>query len=69
MSYSHLSIIERSKLEILHSQGQSSRAISIKLRRHKSKICRKLDCAAALKAEQAQNAYEELCKASISQGR
>ncbi len=28
MSYTHLSIIERSKLEILHQQGKSSRAIA-----------------------------------------
>nr|WP_234399766.1 helix-turn-helix domain-containing protein [Paenibacillus popilliae] len=28
MSYTHLSIIERSKLEILHQQGKSARAIA-----------------------------------------
>ncbi len=43
MSYSHLSIIERSKLEILHRQGKSSRAIAKELRRHSSTICRELD--------------------------
>jgi IS30 family transposase len=43
MSYAHLSIIERSKLEILHKQGQSSRAIAKELGRHPSTICRELD--------------------------
>lgn len=43
MSYTHLSIIERSKLEILHRQGQSSRAIAKELGRHPSTICRELD--------------------------
>nr|WP_256984956.1 helix-turn-helix domain-containing protein [Paenibacillus taichungensis] len=33
ISYTHLSIIERSKLEILHRQGQSSRAIAKELGR------------------------------------
>ncbi|WP_236414898.1 helix-turn-helix domain-containing protein [Paenibacillus sp. JJ-223] len=34
MSYTHLSIIERSKLEILHQQGKSTRAIAQELGRH-----------------------------------
>ncbi|MEK5164004.1 helix-turn-helix domain-containing protein [Paenibacillus sp. FSL R5-0527] len=42
MNYTHLSIIERSKLEILHQQGQSSRAIAKELGRHPSTICREL---------------------------
>ncbi|CAM4478230.1 helix-turn-helix domain-containing protein [Paenibacillus xylanexedens] len=47
MSYTHLSIIERSKLEILHSQGKSSRAIAQELGRHPSMIYRELDRVAA----------------------
>ncbi|MBE7681617.1 helix-turn-helix domain-containing protein [Paenibacillus sp. P13VS] len=42
MSYAHLSIIKRSKLEILHRQGKSSRAIAKELGRHLSTICREL---------------------------
>ncbi|MDU8672561.1 helix-turn-helix domain-containing protein [Paenibacillus polymyxa] len=40
MSYTHLSIIERSKLEILHQQGKSARAIAIvkELGRHHATI-------------------------------
>ncbi|WP_340029722.1 helix-turn-helix domain-containing protein [Paenibacillus sp. FSL H7-0940] len=39
MSYTHLSNIERSKLETLHQQGKSSRAIAKELGRHPSTIC------------------------------
>lgn len=62
MSYTPLSIIERSKLEILHQQGKSSRVIAKELGRHSSTICRELERTAsseAYKAEQAQNAYQE----------
>lgn len=38
----HLSIIERSKLEILHQQGKSARAIAEELGRHHATICREL---------------------------
>ncbi|WP_413409352.1 IS30 family transposase [Paenibacillus amylolyticus] len=71
MSYRHLSIIERSKLEVLHRQGRSSRAIAKELGRHPSTICRELDRATSshpYQAEQAQNAYEERRKASVSTG-
>lgn len=34
MSYTHLSIVERTKLEILHQQGKSARAIACELGRH-----------------------------------
>uniref|UniRef100_UPI0027E49595 helix-turn-helix domain-containing protein n=1 Tax=Paenibacillus hunanensis TaxID=539262 RepID=UPI0027E49595 len=34
MSYTHLSIVERSKLEIFHQQGKSTRAIARELGRH-----------------------------------
>ncbi|YCI21436.1 helix-turn-helix domain-containing protein [Paenibacillus sp. Z3-2] len=72
MSYSHLSIIERSKLEILHRQGKSSRAIAKELGRHSSTICRELDrvnSSHPYQAEHAQNAYEERRKASVSPGK
>ncbi|MDN8588867.1 IS30 family transposase [Chryseobacterium mucoviscidosis] len=72
MSYTHLSIVERSKLEILHRQGQSSRAIAKELGRHPSTICRELDRATSSQpyhAEQAQSAYEERRQASISPGK
>nr|WP_226383543.1 helix-turn-helix domain-containing protein [Paenibacillus massiliensis] len=42
MSYTHLSIIERSKLEILHQQGKSTRAIAKELGRHHATIGREL---------------------------
>jgi IS30 family transposase len=72
MSYTHLSIIERSKLETLHQQGKSSRAIAKELGRHPSTICRELERTAsfeAYEAEQAQNAYQERRKASVSAGK
>ncbi|WP_340401577.1 IS30 family transposase [Paenibacillus sp. FSL H8-0079] len=71
MSYRHLSIIERSKLEVLHRQGRSSRAIAKELGRHPSTICRELDRVTSshpYQAEQAQHAYEERRKASVSPG-
>lgn len=43
MSYLLLSIIERSKLEILHQQGKSSRAIAKQLGRHLATIRRELE--------------------------
>lgn len=42
MSYTHLSIIERSKLEILHQLGKSTRAIAKELGRHRATIGREL---------------------------
>ncbi|GAK39565.1 transposase [Paenibacillus sp. TCA20] len=42
MSYSHLTIIERSKLEALHQLGLSARAIARELERHHSTISREL---------------------------
>ncbi|MBT2281944.1 IS30 family transposase [Paenibacillus polymyxa] len=72
MSYTHLSIIERSKLEILHQQGKSSRAIAKELGRHPSTICRELARTAsseAYKAEQAQHAYQERRQASVPSGK
>jgi IS30 family transposase len=72
MSYSHLSIIERSKLEILHRQGKSSRAIAKELGRHSSTIYRELDRANSsypYQAEHAQNAYEKRRQSSVSSGK
>jgi len=68
MSYAHLSIIERSKLEILHQQGKSSRVIAKELGRHPSTICRELartTQSEGYQAEQAQRAYQERRKASV----
>nr|WP_157929300.1 helix-turn-helix domain-containing protein [Paenibacillus ihbetae] len=48
MSYTRLSIIERSKLEILHQQGNSLRAIAKERGRHPSTVCRELKLVAAL---------------------
>jgi len=42
MSYTHLSIIERSKLEILHRQGKSARDIAKERGRHHTTISREL---------------------------
>lgn len=72
MSYTHLSIVERSKLEILHQQGKSARAIAKELGRHPSTICRELERTASsyvYTAEQAQQAYQERRKASVSTGK
>lgn len=72
MSYTHLSIVERSKLEILHQQGKSSRVIAKELGRHPSTICRELERAGSSQpyhAQQAQNAYQERRKVSISNGK
>jgi|GEM_PF-2077026 len=72
MSYTHLSIIERSKLEILHQQGKSLRAIAKELGRHPSTLCRELERVGPSQpyhAEQAQNAYQERRKVSISNGK
>ncbi len=72
MSYSHLSIIERSKLEILHQQGKSARAIAVELGRHHATICREIRRNAQLpsyEAESSQHAYKERRKASVPPGK
>ncbi|MBE0339351.1 IS30 family transposase [Paenibacillus sp. 23TSA30-6] len=70
-SYTHLSIIERSKLEILHQQGMSARSIAKKLDRHPATICREIrrQASVSYQAEQAQHAYEERRKACVSKGK
>ncbi|MGG1619100.1 IS30 family transposase [Paenibacillus sp. NRS-1782] len=72
MSYSHLSIIERSKLEILHQQGKSARAIAKELGRHHATISRELqrhDEQKAYHAERSQESYHQRRKASIPAGK
>jgi transposase, IS30 family len=72
MSYSHLSIIERSKLEILHQQGKSARAIAKELGRHHATISRELLRNAEQEAYQAkpsQESYAQRRKASIPAGK
>ncbi|WP_149096499.1 IS30 family transposase [Paenibacillus terrae] len=72
MSYTHLSIIERSKLEILHQQGKSSRAIAEELGRHHATICREIRRNAELAsydAQRSQHAYEQRRRASVPQGK
>ncbi|WP_260865898.1 helix-turn-helix domain-containing protein [Paenibacillus xylanexedens] len=72
MSYTHLGIIERSKLEILHQQEKSARAITRELGRHPATICRELRRNLAQKpyrAEQSQESYIQRRKSSIPAGK
>ncbi|RAI89636.1 helix-turn-helix protein [Paenibacillus pabuli] len=72
MSYTHLSIIERSKLEILHKQGKSTRAIAKELGRHHATIGRELHRNTAEHpycAENAQDGHVQRRKASVSGGK
>ncbi len=72
MSYTHLSIIERSKLEILHQQGKSTRVIAKELGRHPSTIGRELRRNAAEHpycAKASQEGYIHRRKASVSEGK
>ncbi|WP_025681012.1 IS30 family transposase, partial [Paenibacillus massiliensis] len=72
MSYTHLSIIERSKLEILHQQGKSARAIAKELGRHHATICRELRRNLAqepYRAERSQESYVQRRKFSIPAGK
>ena len=72
MSYTHLSIIERSKLEILHDQGKSARVIAKELNRHHATISRELRRNAAqqtYRAESSHESYVQRRKASISGGK
>ncbi|NMO96608.1 helix-turn-helix domain-containing protein, partial [Paenibacillus lemnae] len=62
MSYTHLSINERSQLELLLRLGWSNRAIGKELGRHHSAIARERIRGGAdgtYRAEQAQRAYME----------
>jgi IS30 family transposase len=72
MSYTHLSVIERGKLEILHQQGKSARAIAKELGRHHATISRELRRNAAQEAyhaERSQEQYAQHRKASIPVGK
>ncbi|MCC3380780.1 IS30 family transposase, partial [Paenibacillus farraposensis] len=72
MSYTHLSITERSKLEILHQQGKSARDIAKKLGRHHATISRELRRNAAQEpyhAERSQESYIQRRKSSIPTGK
>ncbi|RAI86062.1 helix-turn-helix protein [Paenibacillus pabuli] len=72
MSYSHLRIFERSKLEILHRQGKSARAIAEELGRHHTTICREISRNVHLEsyqAESSQQAYVQRRKALVSKGK
>ncbi|MNW44301.1 hypothetical protein D3C74_215300 [compost metagenome] len=72
MSYTHLSIALRSKLEILHQQGNSARAIARKLGRHPATICRELrrnESQDPYRAERSQESYVQRRKSSIPAGK
>jgi IS30 family transposase len=72
MSYIHLSIVERSKLEILHQQGKSARVIGKKLGRHHATISRELHRNArqgSYQAERSEENYQQRRKASVPKGK
>lgn len=72
MSYTHLSIVERSKLEILHQQGKSARVIAQELGRHHATISRELRRNAQQKSYQAERSQEDYCQrraASVPNGK
>jgi IS30 family transposase len=71
MSYTHLSIIERNKLEILHQQGKSTRAIAKELGRHHATTGRQLrrNVEQPYCAENAQEGYVQRRKACVSRGK
>ncbi|MFD3273606.1 transposase [Paenibacillus dendritiformis] len=71
MSYSHFSTSERTKLELLHAQGWSTRVIAQELGRHHSSVARELNRnqeSNIYKADRAQLAYEQRrrCTSSFS---
>lgn len=72
MSYTHLSIVERSKLEILHQQGKSARVIAQELGRHHGTISRELRRNAQQESYQAERSQEDYCQrrtASVPNGK
>ncbi len=72
MSYSHLSITERSQLALLHRLGWSTRAIATALKRHHSTIARELARGTEVgdyQAEAAHQAYVQRREASVSHGK
>jgi len=71
MGYTHLSITERSQLEVLLRLGWSTREIGKELERHHSAIAREIErgtVEGVYRAESAQNAYQERRKASKPKG-
>jgi IS30 family transposase len=72
MSYSHLSIIERSKLEILHQQGWSARAIARKIGRHHATVSREIHRHSedgVYRANTSEQAYQQRRKAVAPVGK
>ena len=72
MSYHHLSICERAKIEELNKLGFSSRTIAKRIDRHHSSIARELKRSGATslyKAETARSDYEAKRKKSRPRGR
>ncbi|WP_314304278.1 IS30 family transposase [Brevibacillus parabrevis] len=72
MSYTHLSITERSQLALLHRLGWSTRAIATELNRHHSTIARELNRGAGTSgyhAEPAHEAYATRRERSVSNGK
>jgi len=72
MSYCHLTTFERGKLELLHSQGNSTRSIARKLGRHHSTIARELKRNkqdALYRSEKAQEDYQERRQRSKPNGK
>jgi IS30 family transposase len=72
MSYSHLSIVERSKLEILHQQGWSARAIAREIKRHHSTVSREIrrnQMEGIYTADSSEQAYEHRREASTPVGK
>lgn len=72
MSYTHLSIIERSKLEILHQQGKSTSGIAKELGRHHATIGRELRrnvVEHTYCAQNSQESYVQHRKASVPGGK
>lgn len=72
MSYTHLSITERSELALLHRLGWSARAIARELKRHHATIARELKrgCKAGeYQAEAAHEVYEKRRERSVPRGK
>ena len=59
MSYTHLTINERAKIEILREEGSSIRAIARKLKRQPSTISSELARHAGCMVDQAQERYRD----------
>ncbi|MGV6937126.1 helix-turn-helix domain-containing protein [Paenibacillus sp. CMM36] len=72
MSYSHLSIIERSKPKILHQQGWSARAIARKIGRHHATVSPEIHRHSeegCIRASTSEQAYQQRRKAAASVGK